>query len=262
MYVRFGDYKHAENEVAITYLSLQRMFSPRNQMAFLRKTLTIQGDFCTSGSTALTTAIKSLERGYLLEWETVGLFETDGTATAHVLWSGHSLNGIRLLTLDYPTEDGADYVTGRPYRAVFQADYVRDYNSDGKLVDIWETNVYAWEESITVVGDGGPDWELIPQFMGPPVLQVNAYVTPIRMIQSGQAIGLVDAIAYPQPPYWPEYLHHNRTVIERGSCQKKGRGLDLLFPLKWTYHFSMPPVMGVSAAGLATTGFAFTPASE
>jgi hypothetical protein len=245
---KFGDYVHAANEVDVTMLTQQRMYSPRNFMVFLRKTLTIQGHICKSGTSAITAAIKALEAGYLKEIHSVGLWEDDGTTrTAHVLLSGTSagcLNGIRLLTLDYPKADGGEYATGRTFRAVFQADYITD---EGR--DLIESQLYAWEETLTVVGAGGMDWELIPQFMGPPVFQVNCQITPQRVIQSGQSVGVLAHIAPPMP-YWPANTHDNRTLVQYGTAQKVGHfGQHILYPVKWMYHMSFVPGSGCPVTG-------------
>ena len=240
MIFKFGSYVHATNEIDLSYLSLQRMYSPRNFMTFLRKTLSIQGHLCLTGVAAITTAIKALEAGYLKEINSVGLYEDDGTTpTAHVLLSGTNagcLNGIRLLTLDYPKEDGGEYATGRSFRAVFQADYIQD---DGR--NLIESQMYSWEETLAVVGAGGMDWELIPQFMGPPVFQINAMITPQHVIQSGSSVGVL-AHLLPPMPYWPYNTHDNRTMIEYGTAQKVGvYGQSILYPVKWTYHMSFVP---------------------
>lgn len=228
MYFKWDGYQHDAGEVDVTYIQQQRIFSPRNRYAFIRKTLTVQGHLCVTGQADIKAAIDRLEDAYKGEWHTVGLYHDDGTPSAHVLDFNSSLNGIRLLTLDYPKEDGGEYATGRSYRAVFQADYLSD-----------ENEVFSWEETIQVIGTGGPDWEFIPQFIGPPLLQINCMQTPQIILQSGESVGLTGYIQ-PPAPYWPTFEHTNRRSIVRGTCQKKGRLQSLLWPTQWTYRFSLP----------------------
>jgi hypothetical protein len=239
MYFKWDDYRHADGEVDVTMIQQQRMFSPRNRYVFIRKTLTVQGHLCVSGQDAIRSAINLLEDGYRYEWNTVGLYHDDGTPSAHVLDFNSSLNGIRLLTLDYPKEDGGEYATGRSFRAVFQADYL-----------MHEMEIYSWEETIQVIGTGGPDWELVPQFIGPPLKQINCMQTPQIIIQSGEAVGITGYIQ-PPAPYWPNDEHGNRRSIIRGTCQKKGRlpGGSLLWPTQWSYRFSLP--YSISNEGIA-----------
>jgi hypothetical protein len=236
MYFQFHNFTHDENEVNVTMITEQRMFSPRNQQVFIRKTLTIDGHFCATGQTTIKARIAELQNSYKNEWHSVGLYHEDGTPSAHVLDFATSLNGIRVLTLDFPCNEGGEYVTGRSYHAVFQADYA--------TTSTLESEIYMWEETLQITGNGGMDWELIPQFQGPPVFQINSMMTPQHIIQSGQNIGVSDYITPPQP-YWPERCHKNRTIIQRETCQKKGRNWSLLFPTKWTYFHTLQQALDI-----------------
>jgi hypothetical protein len=243
MIFKFHGYKHPANEVDITSITQQRQYSPRNRVVFIRKTMTIQGHMCVSGQASIRDAIELMENAYEAEWHTVGLYHDDGTPSAHVLDFGTSLNGIRLLTLDYTKEDGGEYATGRSYRAVFQADYLPKCGV--------EDQVYSWDETVTVVGNGGPSWELVPQLYGDPIYQINATRTPQHVVQAGESVGVQGFIA-PPAPYWPTQCHEDKILVEHGTAQKKGRnppGGSLLYPTKWRYSFSLMPY-NVPVAGV------------
>jgi hypothetical protein len=241
MYFRWDEYVFDDNEVDVTYLSHQRMYSPRNMMTYIRSTLTVQGHFCeTGGQAAIRTRILAMEDHFKNEWRTVGLYHDDHSRSAHVLDFDSSLNGIRLLTLDYPKEEGGEYATGRSYRMVFQADYA--------TWSTLESQVYSWDETIRMVGAGGPAWEYIPQFVGPPVWHLIAMQTPQRFIQSGQSVGVTGYIQ-PPSPLWPDYEHGDRRIVDRETCQKYGRNTSLFYPTKWTYFYTLP--LPVSTEGIA-----------
>jgi hypothetical protein len=229
---KFHNYEHSENEVNISSFTQQRQYSPRNRMVFIRKTMTVEGHLCVAGQSAIKAAIDAMEDVYNAEWHTVGLYHDDGTPSAHVLDFNTSLNGIRLLTHDYVSDDGGEYATGRSYRAVFQADYLPNQGT--------ESEIYSWEETITVVGSGGMDWEYIPQLVGDPIKQINFQRTPQQVIQAGESVG-VDGYIEPPSSYWPYQCHDNRSLIERGTCQRKGRNWSLLWPTKWRYYHSFLP---------------------
>jgi hypothetical protein len=230
MFFKYADYQHAANEVDVTTIQQQRMFSPRNRYVFIRKTMTVMGHFCTSGQDAIRLALQNLEKTYLtIHGGDAGLYHDDGTPSAHFLPEAGSLNGIRILTLDYPKEEGGEYVTGRSYRIVLQADYMP------QLFD----NTYSWEQTISMQGTGGPSWEYIPQFVGPPTYQINAMVTVQRFIQTGQSVGVADYTPLPLI-LWPNDEHGELRMIEYGVPQKPGIYIPLLFPMQWRFVYSFP----------------------
>lgn len=232
MYFQFHTYRHDENEIDLTNMQQQRMYSPRNRHVFVRKTLTLMGHFCVTGQSSIKQRILALEEAYLSDFhETAGLYHDDGTPSAHYLPHDTSLNGIRVLTLDYIKEEGGEYVTGRSYRIVLQADYARQLTL--------EDNLYSWEQTITMQGAGGPSWEYIPQFIGPPIRQINALITPQRYVQFGESIGVTGYAGY-AVIMWPDNEHRDARMIEFGTCLKKGHNYDLLWPMKWRYVFSFP----------------------
>ena len=108
--------------------------------------------------------------------------------------------------------------------AIFQ------YESEGmrKHMRDLKPTVFADLIAMNALYRPGP-MEYIPQFMGPPLLQVNCMQTPQIIMQSGESVGVTGYIQ-PPAPYWPQFEHSNRRSIVRGTCQKKGRLQSLLWP--------------------------------
>jgi hypothetical protein len=224
----------------MTSLNIQRMFSPRNTLAFQRHTLVLLGHLCVSGQTAIKEAIQDLEAAYRVlpggpnssadgwKWD-AGLYHDDGTRSAHFLDASRSINGVRLLSLSYPKESGGEYATGRSYSIVMQADFLNP-----------EQQIWSFSEQIQHIGNCGPEWELVPQFMAPPRKVFIHMQTAQRIIQSGTAVG-VEAHPYiPAELFAEDYKHGEQSFWEYGSAQMLGRISNLLFPVRWRYVFSSP----------------------
>lgn len=239
MYFKFRDFVHDANEVDLTMFQQEQVYSPRNKYVFLRKTMTIQGHFCVSGQSNIRSKLQALEEVYLSDLvASAGLYHDDGTPSAHFLDDKSSLNGVRVMALDYPKDEGGEYDTGRSYRIVLQADYLNPR--------LLESHIWSWEETISMHGAGGPSWEMIPQFVGPPVKQINAMLTPQRFIQSGQSVGVTMHVTPfnvlpPNGILFPEYEHGDRRIMEYGTTLKKGAYHSILFPSKWTFFYTLPP---------------------
>jgi hypothetical protein len=239
MYWQFGNYKHSENEVDMTSLNIQRMFSPRNTLAFQRHTLVLMGHMCVTGQDAIKSAIQEIEEAYRVlpggpnsgyeGWKyDAGLYHDDGTPSAHFLDASKSINGVRLLSLSYPKESGGEYATGRSYSIVMQADFLNV-----------EDQIWSFAEQIQHIGNCGPQWELVPVFYGPPRKIFVHEWTVQRIVQSGTAVG-IQAHPYIPAEILPDWKHNEQSFYEYGSPQMIGRLDNMLFPVRWRYVFSSP----------------------
>lgn len=239
MYWQFGNYRHSENEVDMTSLNIQRMFSPRNTLAFQRHTLVLLGHLCVTGQDNIKEAIQDLEEAYKIlpggpnsgheGWKyDGGLYHDDGTPSAHFLDASKSINGVRLLSLSYPKESGGEYATGRSYSIVLQADFLNP-----------EQQIWSFSEHIQHIGNCGPTWELVPVFYGPPRKVFIHDWTPQRIVQSGSAVG-IESWPWIPAEILPDWKHGDQSFWERGSAQMIGRLHHLLYPIRWRYVFSTP----------------------
>ncbi len=226
MYFQYGSYQHPDNTVDLTTIRAQRMYSPRNRLAFTRRTLHCQGHFCVSGQSAIKSTIGAFEAAYADDWKDAGLYHDDGTPSAHVLNNAKSINGVRVTSLSYPSVE-AEYASGRSFAITFQADYLNV-----------EDQIWEFQERLQFYGGTGASWDLVPVFNGPPVLVVNSTHTVQKIVQSGSATGLEAPPLIPGPLLGVAYEHNDKRIIIRGSSQKIGRHANLLFPAKYRYVFS------------------------
>lgn len=235
MYFKFGSYKHADNEVDLTQFSVQRLYSPRNRLAFKRATVVLQGHLLAVGQADNKEAIQALQSAYRYDLVNpgdgdAGLYHDDGTKSAHFLDQASSINGIRVQNLLFDKEDGGEYATGRRYSVVLQADYMVD----------WEDTIYTFQERVIHIGDTSHDWEYVPQFIAPPVQQMNHVHTVEKIIQTGEAVGIQGYPLLP-PTLLPDAQRHgNLDRVEYGSCRYVGRNQLMLYPVSWQYVYSMP----------------------
>lgn len=226
MYFRYGNYTHPSNTVDMTSIQAQRMYSPRNRLAFTRWTLTCQGHFCVSGQSDIKDQLAEFEAAYADDWKDVGLYHDDGSKSAHYLTNRTSINGVRVANVVYPSKE-AEYASGRSFAMTFQADYLNI-----------EDQIYEFEETVQMVGSSGPSWSLELNYRGPPRIVVNHSHTVQKIVQQGKAVGLEAPPALPAPLLSENYEHMDQRMVVRQSARKIGRHANLLFPLQYRYVYS------------------------
>jgi hypothetical protein len=227
MYFQYGNYRHADNEVDLTTMIRKPMYSPRNRLTFTRDTMTVYGHFCVTGQDNIKDKIDELEAAYLYDFEDAGLYHDDGTRSPHWMDTSLAINGVRVKSLDYPQGGGAEYATGRTYRIVLEADYFTP-----------ESDLYAFNESIRFEGTTGPKWELVPQYLGPPIARLIFSQTPQRIIQQGTKITTIGWPAMPTPVLPANYEHTDLRMVEMKSPLLQGRVKNMLYPMQYRYVFS------------------------
>lgn len=227
MYLKYGNYTFDDNIVDLSQITAQRMYSPRNRLAFTRYTMACQGHFCVSGGqSAIKAKLQAFERALRDDWKDVGLYHDDGTKSAHWLSNARSINGVRVVNVAYPSVE-AEYATGRSFSLTFQADYLNV-----------EDQIWSFNESLQFIGGCGPAWTLDISYSGPPQPRILAKWTVQKIIQRGSVVGLEAPPLIPAPLLPANYEHNDQRSIERQSAQKIGRHSNLLFPVEYRYVYS------------------------
>ena len=229
MIFKYGTYSHPANTVDIVSFNMQRMYSPRNRLNFMRKTMVVSGHFCVAGQSSIRTTLAAFETAYLTDGnKDVALYHDDGTLSRHYLDTETAVNGVRVLSIKYPRNE-AEYATGRSIAITFQADYLDSF---------WEDTIHDFQETLQFFGNCGTDWHFAPVALGPPVLVTNSFQTVQHVVQKGRATGLQAHPIVPAPLFPISNEHGNRRVVEPGSAQMIGRNGKYLYPISWAYHFS------------------------
>ena len=227
MYFTYGSYTHDRGEILLSSYTVQRMKSKRNRIMFHRHTMTLMGEICVTGQDAIKSRLESIQSAYNVDGEDAILHHDDGTNSAHRMISNQSLNGVRVLTFDYPKGTDGEYVTGRTYRIVLQADYL-----------VEEDSIYAFRENLVFMGNTGMKWELVPHFNGPPTSKVIYNQTPQKIVQTGQAVGLTGYPLLPGPLYAANYEHQDLRRVTYTNPSLLQRNKNLLYTVDYQYVFS------------------------
>lgn len=237
MFLRYGSYQHDTNEAYPAGFTQTVQYSNRGRAQLVRKTMQVEGVIIPSAASQsnITAALREFESAYargLSLSQTVGFYQDDGTPTPHVLPATGALGGVRILSIDYPRADRAEYATQRTFRVVLQADY-RASTDD----------LVSWQETIRIIGDGGPAEVLQLLANGVPQRQTVAQRTPVFAQQTGRAVGYLAYPSFPQP-IWPFAIDRPRIeqVMEAPQLQ---RSSFVNYGIAWNYPYqSETPLVG------------------
>lgn len=231
MYLRYGSYTHQLDEAAVQ-ISKARQFSKNGSLVGYNETWRVTGKIVGTDTSDLTTKISELEAAYSKTNQDLSLLTDALGTTAHVLRSSDTANGIKPISLSYPTGDGAEYTTFRTYEIVLEARFdAEEGNGD-------QNNTVAYSQQISVQGTGGPQFVVKTPRYGPPIYQMVSRQSPIYITQSGSATGL-RYHPQPTPPLYPQFLvpdSHNVTRVSPATDSREGKR-D--FAINWSYNFIM-----------------------
>lgn len=235
MYIRYGNYTHAQNEATV---AIQRtsILAPNGIIRGYKEVWNISGMLQAANQSLLTSAILTLKSAYAVHGHHLGLYFDNGTPANHALPSLGSAGGTRVTTPpSFPVGEGAEYSTFRTYTVQVEAEY---YDPAVQLLE--------WAEAISWSGGGPLDLHLQP-INGKPIKQRVAEATPFQASIDGEAIG---AFTWPNPPapLWPFAWIQPRSRITRGKPKRlgqAGRSYFTDFVTSWHYEFeSADPLIG------------------
>ena len=226
MYVQIGTYAHAAAEAGVVFTA-EQIRSPRGDPYVLRKRLTVSGLLIpTAGEDNMTTAIEALEAAYVDQPKGTGdcgLYQTDGTATPHMLDNGSSLDGIKVVQRQFPNAEEV-YSVNRQFSVTLEADYPLGW-----------PRLLAFSETIQLIGAGGPNKVFVRLVQGVPDYQETSTNTETRATQSGFSVA-----TYPYPsfalPAWPDDEQTSARNISYSSPVKRD-GYFTEYTTRWSYQF-------------------------
>ena len=221
MFGEYRNFRHPAGEITLSNVSISRERNERGYLTSLKKRIQIAGVIAldTSGLTsaqaqdALRTAIRQREEAYSQDGGNFVFYHDDGTPSAHTLDSGGAIGGVRVVDFSWPNGDAAEYATQRTFSVTLEAEYVPPENNNGNGSDGGGGgSLLKFQETIEVVGTGGPRKAVIELLNGPPQIQIVNQRTKVTMTQRGSAVGL---LSYPKAPgpIAPEYEDQDRRQI-------------------------------------------------
>lgn len=193
------------------------------------KRIIVTGDLEADGQAALST----LETALRLALENLDprasiVLRTDaGGVSATTLIGSQSISGVRVMAYSFDNaRGGAEYATLRSFSFIAEAEF---------LAPAGRNAILSFQESVTVIGTGGPVTRFRPALNAPPVKQLIFPSSVVRATQSGQAVG---QLRYPIPPIplWPVHELLDQRVRTLVTPDFAGQELSE-FTSIWSYSF-------------------------
>jgi len=227
-YFKYGNYRHGDAECWFNE-ERQTVLSPEKIPMYDTVRWDIHGFLQRDTAALLKTAEIAMMKAYMDNGNDAGFYLASGTATAHVVKSKDTRSGVRVSRRPYfPESRGAEGVLWRNYSLSLEWE---ESTNDEKDV------LLSWEQSIRVIGTGGPDWDIVPGVVGDPIIMPKTEGSKVTVIQSGRAVGLG---FYPKPPtpVWNKEppLHGPSAMTERFIVPGPARERVAV----WSYTFMFP----------------------
>ena len=172
----------------------------------------------------ITSVAAVLERAYSFNGLSAALFEDDGTRTVYFLDTNTAIGGVKVVKFAFIDGRGASYVTHLRFAVTLQAEFPDAV-----------ANLMSWNETLSFVGDTGPQFAWSFPLVGTPVRQIVTQKTTQRITQSGFAVGYLRREFAP-PPRWPQYVLPDQKKVSSGTPEANAGRFEG-FPVSWSYEF-------------------------
>lgn len=221
---RYGNYDHTDNEVNLVSMTKHCNYSPRLKCVSKTVRMVAVGHICEGTYATLLTKIQDIYDAYKFNnAASAGLVDTP-----HFITDSQTLDGIRVVDVDFPTGAPGELANGRTYRIVLEA-----------LFPAIEDEIVFYSQSLMHIGTGGSRFVMIPNRYGVPVAAYIAENTPMTIIQSGNALGL-DGWVPPAAPHWGTLELLDERKIVYTSPRRLYRHGFMEYGTSWSYTFVMP----------------------
>ena len=229
MFFQYGNYIHQTDSVALIDVDWSPRYNDRGFRRSVVKTWQIQGTLIPSVATpsGITTVANVLERAYSFNGLSAALFEDNGTRTVYFLDTNTAIGGVKVVNFAFIDGRGASYVTHLRFAATLQAEFP----------DAVE-NLMSWTETLSFVGDTGPQFAWSVPLVGQPVRQIVTQKTTQRITQSGSAVGYLSKISAPAPR-WPQWFMGPQAKVSP-STPDANAGRFEGYGVSWSYEFESP----------------------
>jgi len=207
--------------------------SPQTNLPLIESETWIIEGFVRGATTAeLTVNMNAYEAAFRVPNADLNFVDLNGSPTAHQLLSSSTISGTRVDRFEWRRNGGSsppatEYVHRRSFIAVVSGD--RLAASGGGLV--------SWEQSVRIIGTGGPVVIWKPALFGPVQPQITQQQSSVIAIQQGSAVGLTDYPYVPGPLYDATLLKSKSTVPFDYSSPRLLGGSPLMFRVGWRYVY-------------------------
>lgn len=195
----------------------------RYQMAY-----TVRVWFDGVGQLALTKSENDFRAALLKRDQDFVLFTDSGAQSSCKLLVKDTASGTRVTSISTPEAQGGEFVTRRTIAFTVVAEY-----------DVTDSKnaVVSWQETVTVIGNGGPRRSWRFPVNAPAVRQIVAPYSLVRATQSGQAVGYKVRPRKPLPLF-PDYVVNEAESLTVVTPRYMGVGREPVdWPVSWSYTF-------------------------
>ena len=228
MYVRYANFQHIPHEVNLENYQRFVIYNQRGRRRSLKHRMTLTGELQYDTQAALSAAIEQFETAYNEDgMGDIGLYQDDGTLTPHHLINNTSLAGVKIVYIDFPKGDAAEYATKRSFRLIAEAEYLDP-----------EDGIVSFSETLSYLSTGGPCFSVHNVARGAPIAIQRCQRTAQHIVQSGHIVGLISYGLTPGPIF-PAYEHLDRRQFMPGSPKVYGGSL-LDWPSSYAFYFTLP----------------------
>lgn len=183
------------------------------------------------GQTAITTRENKFRAALQKQNQNFILYTDDNKPSSASIMVDQTANGTRVTSVSNPEAQGAEFVNRRTVVFVVNAQY--------HVADT-ERAVVSWQETLTIVGNGGPRRSWRFPVGPPPAKGIRQIITPyslVRAVQAGRGVGYA---ARPNAPamLFPAYRVNESETYGFDAPQLMGVGYDPVnFGISWSYTF-------------------------
>ncbi|HEY1188816.1 MAG TPA: hypothetical protein VGE74_14270 [Gemmata sp.] len=237
MQARLGTYQFPVNGCDVTSRTRVVTSDTGRPVRYVTR-VSVSGWLEADGQAALATAEAALRAACLTNYVDFKFLTDAGAVTPLSLINSQSISGVRVVDgPNFTGRDGAEYATYRSFDFEVEAEF---------LVRDAANAVLSFQESVSILGDGGPRTVLrVPINAGALVRQEVSKRTPVRAVQSGRAVGHTRCPPAPAP-LWPRPIFQgDQHSVQRQSPKRVGLGF-VEYGITWNYPFeSDGPLIGV-----------------
>jgi hypothetical protein len=226
MQLSWGNYDFPVNAAEVTSRS-RTVFSYTGRPIRYILTYDVLATLFADGQKALSTEEDKLRTALYTPYKNLILKTDAGSASSANLINNKSITGVRLVSgPDFGEAKGGEFVNRRTASFSMEAEYILKGT---------ENAVISWQESVTIVGNGGPDrfWRF--PLNANPIRQQKTPYSLITATQQGQATGHTRRPTRPLP-MWPDFLVNPSDTTGGGTPEPKGLAF-LNWPIQWAYQF-------------------------
>lgn len=241
MYLRYGNYQHASNEVSY---SITRSVSHNADGSAEKETRrwALAGRLHADTPAALTAAFAALDAAYASDGYDIAFYEDNGTKTALFINNADTMNGVQVVSRpECPDGSGGQYTTYLDYRIAIEADLPIYPQSSGIALIISQ-------ETLDIQGDGGPAFVIREPLIGTPVPMQVKQRTKVIATQTGYAEAYGN-YPFAGVPFAPQWLKRDRSGVRLVPPSRNfaGAASNQKYRIEWNYQFESPePLNGSS----------------